>query len=64
MHPGWVKSQDPDPGSGINNQDIFPRALKTIFLGKYLNSLMRIRDPGFKIRDPESMETIRIRDPG
>jgi hypothetical protein len=33
----------------MNIPDTFPRALETIFLGlKYLNSLMRIRDPGWK----------------
>jgi hypothetical protein len=61
------------PGSGTGI--IFHRAF---FLGlkyRYLNSLMRIRDPGFgreeiRIRDPRwkkfgpGMEKIRIRDPG
>jgi hypothetical protein len=41
--PGWVKNQDPDPG-----WTIFPRAWKHIFGLKYFNSLMRIRDPGWK----------------
>ncbi len=36
--PGWVKSQDPDPG-------YISESLETIFFRlKYLNSLMRIRD--------------------
>jgi hypothetical protein len=60
------ESQHPDPGSGIWDEQpgsyflelrnhFFP------FFGvnlKYLNSLMRIRDPG------SGMETVRIRDPG
>jgi hypothetical protein len=62
--PGWVESQHPDPGSGINNPDHFFKSLETIFLIfwglKYLNSLMRIRDPG----SGSGMETVRIRDPG
>jgi hypothetical protein len=52
--PGWVKSQDPDPGSGIRDEQ--PRSyfleLRNHFFGlKYLNSLMRIQDPGSGIRD-------------
>jgi hypothetical protein len=43
---GWVKNQDPDPG--WTTRIIFTRAKKN-FLGlKYLNSLMRIRDPGWQ----------------
>ncbi len=38
-----------DPGSGMNNPDHIFYSLETIFWGlkyiKYLNSLMRIRDP-------------------
>jgi hypothetical protein len=64
--PGWVKSQDPDPGSGsgMNNPDHFSYILETVFFGlKYLNSLMWIRNLGWKkfgsvIRDGK----IRIRD--
>jgi hypothetical protein len=44
LDPGWVKSQDPGPGSGMNSPDHVSENLGTI-----LNSLMRIR-----IRDPES----------
>ncbi len=51
---------DPDPGSGafflspgyrsgMHNPDHISVSLETIFLLKYLNSLMRIRDPGWKI---------------
>ncbi len=44
--PGWVKSQDPDPG--WTTQTYF-LAHRDHFLGlKYLNSLMRIRDPEWK----------------
>jgi hypothetical protein len=47
--PGWVKSQDPDPGSGMNNPDHISESLEPIFFGlKYLKTLMRIRDPGWK----------------
>ncbi len=65
--PGWVKSQDPDPVSRTNNPD-------HIFFGlKYFDSLMRIRDPGWKqfgsgIRDGNNsdlgsgMEKNRFRD--
>jgi hypothetical protein len=56
------ESQHPDPGSGMNNPDHIFLSLETIFLLfwglKYLNSLMRIRDPGSR------METVRIRDSG
>jgi hypothetical protein len=40
--PGWVKNQDPDPPI------IFPRALKQCFGLNYFNSLMWIRDKGWK----------------
>ncbi len=46
------ESQHPGPGSGMNNPDHIFLSLETIFLLflglKYLNSLMRIRDPGWK----------------
>ncbi len=48
------------PGSGMgkqSNQILFPRALKQFFGFKYLNSLMRTRDPR------SGMEKTRIRDP-
>jgi hypothetical protein len=55
------------PGSGMNNPDHISESLETVFGLKYLNSLMRIRDPGWKklgpgmgkISDPG--ETSRIR---
>jgi hypothetical protein len=37
---------DPDLGSGMKNQDHFSKSLETFFGLKYLNFLMRIRDPG------------------
>jgi hypothetical protein len=53
--PGGVESQHPDPGSGIRRgkqPGSYFLGLITIFvvfLGlKYLNSLMRIRDPGWR----------------
>jgi hypothetical protein len=35
-------------GSGMNNPGHISESLETIFGLKYLNSLMRIRDPGWK----------------
>ncbi len=35
-------------GSGMNEPDHISESLETIFGLKYLNSLMRIRDPGWK----------------
>jgi hypothetical protein len=68
------KSQHPDPGSGMNNPDHTFKSLETIFLLflglKYLNSLMRIRDPGWRqlgygIRDGKKSDPgSGIRDPG
>ncbi len=58
--PGWVKNQDPD--TGWTTLIIFPRALKQFFGLKYSNSLMRIRDLGWKSSDPGAgMEKIQIR---
>ncbi len=60
--PGWVKNQDPNPGSGsgINNPDHISESLKNIFWVKILKSLMRIRDgknsdpgSGMNIPDPQ-----------
>ncbi len=46
----------------MNNPDHVSESLRNYFLGlKYLNSLMRIRDPGWKIFG-SGMEKIRIRD--
>ncbi len=53
--PGWekvrIRIRDEQPGS------YFPELINHFFGLKYLNSLMRIQDPG------SGMETIRIRDP-
>jgi hypothetical protein len=60
--PGWVKSQDPDPGipgSGINNLYRIFESLETIFWVKILKFFYS--DPGWK-KFGSGMETIRIRD--
>jgi hypothetical protein len=61
------ESLHPDPGSGMNNPDNIFHSLETIFLLflglKYLNSLMRIRDPAWR-QFGSGMEKSRIRDPG
>ncbi len=66
--PGRVESKNPDPESGIRDEQpgTYFLELRNHFFGlKYLNSLMRIRDPGWKNSDPGSgMEKFRIRDPG
>jgi hypothetical protein len=56
----WVKNQN----LGRTTRIIFPRAQKQLFgLKKYSDSLMRIRDPGWKNSNPGSgMENIPIRD--
>ncbi len=55
---GMGESQHPDPGSGMNN----PETIFWLFLGlKYLNSLMRIWDPGSRIEKVGS--GINIPDP-
>ncbi len=51
--PGWVKSQDPDPGSEMNNQERYFLELRNHFFGLNFNSLMRIR--GGKKSDPGSV---------
>jgi hypothetical protein len=43
--PGWIKNQDPDPGSGMNNPGSYFLELKNHFLGLKYYSLMRIQDP-------------------
>jgi hypothetical protein len=63
-----IQIQDPDPG--WKTRIIFLRAGEPFFWLKYLNSLMRIRDPGSgmeKIQIPDKgsrMEKILIQDPG
>jgi hypothetical protein len=60
---GMGKNQDPDRGSrsGMNNPDHVSESLETIFGLKYLYSLMRIRDPGWK-KFGSGIEQIRIRE--
>jgi hypothetical protein len=41
-------------GSGMNNPDHISESLESIFRLEYLNSLMRIRDPGWKNSDQSS----------
>jgi hypothetical protein len=69
---GESQHPDPDPGSGMNNPDHIFWSLETIFLLflglKYLNSLMRIRDPGWRqfgsgIRDGKKSDPGYIPDP-
>jgi hypothetical protein len=49
-----------DPDQGCTTRIIFSRAQKQFFELKYINSLKRIRDPGWKNSNPESgMEKIR-----
>jgi hypothetical protein len=55
-------------GSGMNKQDHISESFETIFGLKYLSSLMRIRDPGWKkfgsgIRDGKNSDRINIPDP-
>ncbi len=46
LDPVWVKkNQDPDPGSRMNIPNHISESLETFLGKKYLNSLMRIRDP-------------------
>ncbi len=54
--PEWVKNQDPDPGSGMNNPDHISESLKTIFWVQILYYFDA--DPG------SGMEKIGFRDPG
>jgi hypothetical protein len=47
LEPGWVKNQDPDPGSVMNIPDHISESLKTIFGGlKILKSVCADPDPG------------------
>jgi hypothetical protein len=46
--PGSDAFVTPGSESGMNNPDHISESLETIFGLKYLNSLMRIRDPGWK----------------
>jgi hypothetical protein len=72
---GMGESQHPDPGSGMNNPDHIFLELRNHFFAffgvKILNSLMRIRDPGWRqfgsgIRDGKKSDPgsgINIPDP-
>jgi hypothetical protein len=68
--PGWVKNQDPDPGSGsgMNIPDNISESLETIFLVNLIVLQFFNSDPGsgiFLSQDPGSgMEKIKIRDLG
>jgi hypothetical protein len=60
LDPGWVESQHPDPGSGMNNPDHICLSLETIFLVFFWVKILKFFDA-----DPGSgMETVRIRDAG
>jgi hypothetical protein len=50
LDPRWVKTKKSGSGSGMNNPNHISESIETIFWLKilYLNSLMRIRDPGWK----------------
>jgi hypothetical protein len=49
LTPGSGMGKNSGSGSGMNNPDHISECLETILFGlKYLNSLMRIRDPGWK----------------
>ncbi len=75
LDPGSGMGESQHPGSGINNPDHFFLSLETIFLLflglKHWNSLMRIRDPGWRqfgsgIRDGKKSDSgygINIPDP-
>jgi hypothetical protein len=54
--PGWVKSQDPDPGSGsgVENPDHISESWETIFLVKILKFFDA--DPGSRIRDGKTLD--------
>jgi hypothetical protein len=71
LDPRWVKKQDPDPRSGMNNPNHISESLETILWVKKLKFFDA--DPGsgmekIRIRDVKKfvpgMEKIRIRDPG
>jgi hypothetical protein len=57
MDPGYGMGKKIRSGYGIRIRDEQPRSYfrelkKNFFLLKYLNSLMRIRDPGWEKSDP------------
>jgi hypothetical protein len=67
LDPGSGKGKKSGSGSGIRSRDEQPGSyfleLRNHFWVKYLNYLMRIRDPGWK-KIGSGMEKSRIRDPG
>jgi hypothetical protein len=61
LTPGSGMGKKLGSGSGMINPENISDNVETIFVGlKYLNSLMRIRDPGWK-KFGSGMEKIRIR---
>jgi hypothetical protein len=48
LDPGSGMGKKSKSGSGMNNPDHIAESLETIFCVKYLNSLMLIRDLGWK----------------
>jgi hypothetical protein len=57
----FIGVADPESGMGKKSPDHISESLETIFLGlKYFNSLMRIRDPGWK-KFGSGMKKVRIR---
>jgi hypothetical protein len=48
--PGWVESQHPDPGSGMNNPDHIFQSLEIIFLVFFRVTILKFfdADPGWK----------------
>jgi len=49
---GFGIDKNSGSGSGMNNPDHVSKSLETIFGLKYINTLMRIRNPGWKNSDP------------
>jgi hypothetical protein len=57
--PGWLKSQDPDPGSGMNNPDHISKSLETIFwvkIFKFFDADPGCKKFGFGIRDGKNSD--------
>jgi hypothetical protein len=53
---GWIKNQDPDPGSGMNIQEHISDSLETIVLVKNTyflcgSGIMNLFDPGSGIQN-------------
>jgi hypothetical protein len=60
--PGWVKSQDSDPGSGMNIPDHNSESLETIFWAKILKFLDADAEIFLTLDPGSGIERIRIRD--